>query len=399
MKQRLFQWLGINHATLAVLIAIGGMGLSEEIWKNFLAIHLNIKINNLSETALTMGILAFFTNLLEGVAYLLGGAFAHRLGARLTLLISGIPIAFGFILMLSAQKPWHYVIGALLISHWEPLSVPATFDVVGEEVPHTHRTIAFSVQSIFKRLPKVLGPLIGMLVFLLGYWANLALAFGVLATSLAIQFYLTRKMKPKSPQTNALDLKYFLKVIPPDLRHLLQAEIMIRWGDWFIRDFASLYVVFHLGWPAQKWGVWPALTSFTALITYLPMGKWVDRAPSPKPFIGLTFLLFALFPILLVLLPKSGLSLPIALSVIFIMNGLRELGEPARKAMITAGFPREIRSRAIGWYWGLRSFAFCIAPIVSVLLWNKIGPDLTFLLGGGLGLLGTFWYWIRVGRK
>jgi hypothetical protein len=35
-------WLGLNRSTVAVLIAIGGLGLSEAIWRNFLAIHLQV---------------------------------------------------------------------------------------------------------------------------------------------------------------------------------------------------------------------------------------------------------------------------------------------------------------------------------------------------------------------
>ena len=47
------------------------------------------------------------------------------------------------------------------MTNWEPLSVPATFDIVGSEVPKNRRTIAFAVQSIQKRLPKVIGPAVG----------------------------------------------------------------------------------------------------------------------------------------------------------------------------------------------------------------------------------------------
>jgi hypothetical protein len=136
--------------------------------------------------------------------------------------------------------------------------------------------------------------------------------------------------------------------------------------------------------------------AFTALATYIPMAKWIDRSPSPKPFIGLTFLLFSLFPICLVLLPRLcamfGLPVMLGLVVTYVINGLRELGEPARKALISSGFDKSIRARAIGLYWGMRAFAFCPAPLVAAYLWTKIGPDLTFLIGGGIGLAGTAWF-------
>src|SRR5207244_2926707 len=88
----------------------------------------------------------------------------------------------------------------------------------------------------------------------------------------------------------------------------------------------------------------------------------------------------------------SGVPVMAGLVVTYIVNGLREIGEPARKALISTGFPASIRARAVGLYWGLRSFAFCPAPIVAAILWHKIGPDATFLIGGGIGLAGTAWF-------
>jgi MFS family permease len=398
-------WLGINRATLAVLIVIGGLGLSEEIWRNFLAIQLKDSVTGVNQAAQVlnaakyMGIFAVLVNLLEGFGYIIGGRVAHRLGPRVALLISALPMLIGFTLLLSVKEPWLIILGALLITNWEALSVPATFEVVGSEVPQNRRTIAFAVMSIQKRLPKVLGPLIGGFVMAVGYWLNLSLAFGLVILACLVQFFLLHRMKPKD-HVKPVAVREVLRNIPPDLKRLLSAEILLRWGDWFVRDFAVLYVVGVLMRSNQEAGVLIALTSLTALLTYIPAGKIIDRAPSPKPYIGVTFFLFALFPINLVLLPKllPALGVPMmgALGIIFVLNGLRELGEPARKAMISGGFPSEIRARAIGLYWGLRSFAFCPAPLISYLLWRWLGPQATFLIGGIIGILGTAWFWLRV---
>ena len=398
-------WLGINRATLAVLIVIGGLGLSEEIWRNFLAIQLKDSVTGVNQAAQVlnaakyMGIFAVLVNLLEGFGYIIGGRVAHRLGPRVALLISALPMLIGFTLLLSVKEPWLIILGALLITNWEALSVPATFEVVGSEVPQNRRTIAFAVMSIQKRLPKVLGPLIGGFVMAVGYWLNLSLAFGLVILACLVQFFLLHRMKPKD-HVKPVAVREVLRNIPPDLKRLLSAEILLRWGDWFVRDFAVLYVVGVLMRSNQEAGVLIALTSLTALLTYIPAGKIIDRAPSPKPYIGVTFFLFALFPINLVLLPKllPALGVPMmgALGIIFVLNGLRELGEPARKALISGGFPSEIRARAIGLYWGLRSFAFCPAPLISYLLWRWLGPQATFLIGGIVGMLGTAWFWLRV---
>ncbi len=392
------EWLGINRSTAAVLVVVGGLGLSEELWRNFLSVYLNVKTGDVARAVGYMGVYAFFENLAEGFGYVLGGAFAHRLGARAALAISAIPMAVGFTLLLWTQQPWAIVLGALLLTNWEPLSVPATFEVVGSEVAANRRTIAFAVQSIQKRLPKVLGPLIGGVVFAIGYWVNLTLAILVLAAAVATQAVLLRKMKPKQDPA-PLPAREVLRRIPPELKQLLSAEILLRWGDWFVRDFAALYVVAVLGRSAAEYGMLASLTALTALATYIPVGKLVDRSKSAKPFIGLTFLLFALFPFALVLLPKSGLPVMAALVIAFVLNGLREVGEPARKAAITAGMPAEIRARAVGWYWGLRSFCFCPAPLMAWWLWGRVGPEWAFLTGGAIGLAGTAWFFLRVRLK
>ena len=403
-------WFGLNRATLAVLSVIGFLGLSEELWSNFLSLHLRDQaeakeaVNPVYTAVLYMGVIASGKNLVEGFAYIIGGRVAHRLGARIALALSAIPMAIGFTIMLVTREPWAIVIGALLMTNWEPLSVPATFDVVGSEVRKERRTIAFAVQSIQKRLPKVIGPAVGGIALgAVGYWLNLTLAIACLALSVILQLALMKRMKPKADPAS-VRLGELLRTMPPYLRQLLGAEIFVRWGDWFARDFAVLYVVSTL---VERWawnerdaiemsGMLLAIMATTALITYIPMAKWIDRSQSPRPFILVSLFLFALFPISLVVLPRlsDNVGLPVLAGFVlaYVLNGLREVGEPARKALISGGFDKKIRARAIGLYWGIRSFAFCPAPLVAAFLWTKIGPDLTFLIGGSIGLAGTAWF-------
>ncbi len=388
-------WLGINRATLAVLVVVGGLGLSEQIWRSFLAIYLNIRTGDVARAAGFVGLYASLAALMEGFGYILGGTFAHRLGPRRALAIAAVPMVLGFTVLLTLREPWAIVLGALLLTNWDPLSLPATFAVVGAEVPPNRRTIAFAVQSVQKRLPKVLGPLIGGMVFALGYWVNLVLAIGVLVLAVGAQLLLLDRWKamPDAPELPAREV---LRRIPPELKSLLSAEVLIRWGDNFVRDFTALYVVGVLGRSPAEYGALASLSAFTALVMYIPVGKWIDRSGSGRPFIGLTFGLFALFPFALVLLPKSGLPLMTALVVVFVLNGMREIGEPARKAAITTGMPPEIRARAVGLYWGIRSFCFFPAPLVSWWLWTHAGPEATFLCGGGIGMAGVLWFLLRV---
>ena len=53
----------------------------------------------------------------------------------------------------------------------------------------------------------------------------------------------------------------------------------------------------------------------------------------------------------------------------FIVYGLREIGEPARKSLITTSIPEAVRARGVGLYWGVRSFVLCWAGLVGAWLW------------------------------
>src|SRR6187402_1506469 len=104
-------WFGLNRATLAVLTVIGFLGLSEELWSNFLSLHLKDQaeareaVNPVYTAVLYMGLIASGKNLIEGFAYIIGGRVAHRLGARVALALSAIPMAIGFTIMLLTREP------------------------------------------------------------------------------------------------------------------------------------------------------------------------------------------------------------------------------------------------------------------------------------------------------
>ena len=325
--RRTAEWLGINRAMMAVLVVTAGMGFSEEIWRNFLSLYLKDTTGGVLTAAKYMGIFAVLVNLLEGFGYIIGGQIAHRLGARTAMLVSALPMILGFSILLAAHQPWLIILGALFITNWEPLSVPATFEVVGGEVAENRRTIAFAVQSIQKRLPKVLGPLVGGLVMMIGYWLNLILAFGLIFITNLVQFRLLNELRPTKDPVK-IPFRQILRDIPKDLRTLLTAEIILRWGDWFVRDFAVLYVVGVLLRSKVEAGMLLAVTSLTALLTYIPMGKIIDNAKSPRPFIGITFIFFALFPLNLVLLPRylPQLGIPVMAALVIVFHPQRASG-------------------------------------------------------------------------
>lgn len=64
-----------------------------------------------------------------------------------------------------------------------------------------------------------------------------------------------------------------------------------------------------------------------------------------------------------------------------IIGALREIGEPARKAMIVDLAKPELRARSVGLCYLLRSFAITPAAAIGAMLW-KFAPQTPFVIAG-----------------
>jgi MFS family permease len=410
----LAQFLAINRTVAIVLIAVLCFGLGEELWSSFLPVYLKDLLKPLDKSAIpavaattlwAVGVYACLRNLFEGFCYVGGGHLTARLGDRGSLLFFGLMTLAGYVLFLTVEAPAAVIAAALLILGWEPLSVPVTFTTVGATVSAESRGMAFAVQSIQKRLPKILGPLIAG--FVLGWTARTmgspeagrilgmhllvgtSLALGV--ASIAIQL---RWMPHRPPPPNGTPLREVWRQFPPVLRRLLVAEMFTRYCDWITRELVVLYLVLERDVSVVAAGSLFALQNTVALLTYLPIGR-MTRTTGVSLFIGWTFIFFAVFPLALLWVPTAWLA------VAFVIQGLREIGEPGRKALITSHLPEEVRARGVGLYWGLRSFAFCTAPLTGVVLWLTIGSQGMLYASFGLGCVGAavFYLFCRPSAK
>jgi hypothetical protein len=74
--------------------------------------------------------------------------------------------------------------------------------------------------------------------------------------------------------------------------------------------------------------------------------------------------------------------------IAFIIRGLKEFGEPTRKALIMDLAPEDYKASAFGTYYLIRDIVVSIAALSSALLWN-IAPEVNFLVAFAFGVLGT----------
>ena len=126
----------------------------------------------------------------------------------------------------------------------------------------------------------------------------------------------------------------------------------------------------------------------TSVILYIPAAKLADRAGrrSRRPFVGATYLFFAAFPLALVLAPSAAWLIGV-----FILAGLREFGEPARKALIMDLGQGQGLGRRMGAYHMVRGVFIFPAPFIGGVLWGW-NPVIPFVVGGLVSGMGFAWY-------
>jgi predicted MFS family arabinose efflux permease len=402
--------LAVNRTVGVVLVSLLFFGLGAELWSPFFPSYLEARIkpdpaHSVAGVAfsalLAVGVYACLRNLFEAFCYIGGGRLTARLGDRGSLILFGMLTIAGYAIFLVWDSPAAAIVATLLILGWEPLSVPVTFTTVGATVTRANQGMAFAVQSIQKRLPRIVGPAVAGLVIAaairyhgdsnvghvvgMRWLVTAALLLGL--GSLAIQ---VRFMPHQAPSARGPGALAIVGSLHPTLRRLLVAEIFTRWCDWLVREFVVLYLLAVRGVdPAYAGGLF-ALQNGVALITYLPIGR-LTAVVGLQPFIGLTFVFFALFPLTLALVP-DGWGLVFA----FVVWGLREIGEPARKALITSLFPPAVRAEGVGLYWGIRSLAICWASLVGALVWYAFGPERLLYLAFAIGSLGAAVFYLFV---
>jgi MFS family permease len=146
--------------------------------------------------------------------------------------------------------------------------------------------------------------------------------------------------------------------------------------------FLVIYALDIVGIGAPAYGLLVTVQMTTAILGYLPGARLAQRF-GRKPLVTATFLAFALFPIAVVA-ARSFAGLVAA----FVIGGLREIGEPARKALIVDLARSDLRARSIGLYYLVRSLSITPAAFVGGLLWRS-QPALPFFLAGAFGLAGA----------
>lgn len=412
----LADWLGLNSSTMALLGTIVLVTAATELWSPLIPEYL--KKQQLDAGAgnivaiIVVGLFGFYRDALEALNYYLGGAISGKLNARRSLLLFNFLPIVGLLILAFWDSTLAVFLAIPFIFAWDSIAGPATITVVGDSLPPDRRTMAFSLQHIFRRLARILAywisaPLVWYFGREQGLQADALLAILFVLGAAALQFRFMRTTT-RDAEISFHRPRHLLRRFDPNLRRLLAADILARWAEGLAGPLIILFAIPILAadrdhGAALYQSVLLTIQSVTSMILYIVVGPLASREGlAKKPYINLTFIFFALFPLSLLL----GLALgPIGLAVAFVIGGLREIGEPARKAMIADLVPHDVRTQAIGIYWSARSAAVMLASPIGAILWIAgdrmhpgAGPILTFTAAGAVGLIGAAVFYVTFGR-
>ena len=389
-RSRLTETLALEPNLVAVSAAMFLMGLGENLWRRFLPKYLEL----LGAPITAIGLFGTTEDFLDGVYQYPGGWVADRFGRRRALVLFVAAATIGYAVFLVAPS-WRYgFLGLVFVMAWTSMASPSLFAVVADSLPSERRTMGFTVQSVLRRVPIAIAPTLGGLAIAalglrtgmrLGLVISMVLAAATLTVVARIRIPLVVEHAP----TNIAGV---WRSFPAPLRWLLASDVFIRTCEGMVDVFLVLYAINVIGISASQFGVLIAVQMITAILSYFPAARLADRI-GRKPFVIATFLAFSLFPVAVVVSRSFG-----ALLLAFVVGGLRELGEPARKALIVGLAQAHLRARSVGLYYLVRSIAIAPAAFIGGLLW-RISPAVPFRVAAVIGLAGTLVFIVTVDER
>ena len=400
------EFLALRRNTSLLLVALLLAGTGEKLWLGFAPKY----IETLGGSILIIGLFDALQTFLGAIYAYPGGWLTDRWGQRRSLLLfSAISVA-GYILVLV----WHHwlalLLGSFLFLAWSAMSLPATFSIVATSLEKNRHTMGIGVQSMVRRVPMMLGPLIGGWLLTRNGWTDgvryaLLLCITMSLLTAAFQWFMFEPVgssrcddsggTPQGAAQRAVPTISFvgvLKSFTPGLKELLVSDILIRFCERIPYAFIILWAMDSGGLTAQQFGYLVTFEMVTAMLCYIPVAHLADKY-GRRPFVLITFVFFTLFPVTLLWAHDFKW-----LALAFVVRGLKEFGEPARKALIIGEAAPELRARTYGAYYLIRDCTVTSGSFLGAWLWY-ISPQANFIGAAICGALGTIWFWWFIYRK
>jgi MFS family permease len=389
-RVKISDFLGLTKNTAGLLIMVVLVGMGERMAERFLPIYLLA----LGGSVISIGLLNGLDNFLSAVYAFPGGYLSERIGTKRALLIFNFMAMVGFLIVILIPAWQAVLVGAVFFLAWSAISLPATMGLIAKVLPTGKRTMGVTMHSLVRRFPMALGPMLGGLC--IGAWGvanGVRVAFCVALILAIIAVLLQQKLIEDDSKTTSDDAcaiapeKNPLKLyqsMDDSLKRLLVSDILIRFCEQIPYAFVVVWCMKTIAQPvsAFQFGILTGIEMATAVLVYIPVAHLADKT-TKKPFVVMTFIFFTFFPLVL-LFCQSFLWLIAA----FILRGLKEFGEPTRKALILDLAPENCKAGMYGLYYFLRDVCVSVAAFGGAFLW-QVSPTTNFIVAFIFGVAGT----------
>ncbi len=383
---RLADFFGLKRNLVILLIAIFVIGAGEELWMRFVPKYLQA----VGATVFVIGLYDALRTLLGAIYAYPGGVLVDVWGHRRAFIIFNLVSIVGYVLVLLVPHWAAVIAGMFLFLSWTCFSLPATFSLVGAALEANRHSMGVGVQSVIKRLPIMIAPIFGgMLIDQFGIinGVRIALAVSIFLSTITIlvQWQLRDEPKQEVAAEERWNFWRSVREFNSPMRRLLLSDILIRFCERIPYAWVVIFAMDYIGVSAKQVGVLTTVEMLAATLCIIPASHYADRY-GREPFVIVTFIMFTLFPISL-LMSRSFSALVIA----FMIRGFKEFGDTSRKALIIGYSESERRGQMIGAYYLVRDLIVSTGAILGAYLW-KLGPAVNFLGATTLGIAGTIFY-------
>jgi MFS family permease len=228
------------------------------------------------------------------------------------------------------------------------------------------------------------GALIGTFGEIRGVRIALVFAFLLAGVSLVLQQIMIRDQGVR-PVNKKSDGPSGLKLLNGSLRNLLVSDILVRFCEQIPYAFVVIWCVKLNRITPLEFGILTTIEMATAMLVYIPVAYLADKS-TKKPFVVITFLFFTIFPLVLLVAQSFWLMV-----VAFVIRGLKEFGEPTRKALIMDLAPDGRKAVTFGVYYLVRDTIVAVAAFGGAFLWDSSTAKVVVeTLGVGYSLLPFF---------
>lgn len=235
-----------------------------------------------------------------------------------------------------------------------------------------------------------LGPVIGgILIGLYGEKDGVRIAFAA-AFILGLASLILQQVMIEGDDQRAKAEKWPSRLwrhMSPALKNLLVSDILIRFAEQIPYAFVVVWCIKNNGITPVQFGILTTIEMATAVLVYVPVAYMADRS-TKKPFVVITFFNFTIFPLALLFSHSFW-----AMVVAFVIRGMKEFGEPTRKALIMDLAPEDKKAGMFGLYYLVRDVIVSAAAFAGAFLW-QLSPATNLLAAAICGLIGTIYFWI-----